>query len=82
MKCRRYQAEHEIFVADFYWRTEKYNSAWKRYEYVVENYQDLPDIVQYARRRGKLAYFLYQKKVSELKRKQEQGSWKQWFDWL
>ena len=82
LKCRRYQAEHEIFVADFYWRTEKYNSAWKRYEYVVENYQDLPDIIQYARRRGKLAYFLYQKKVSELKRKQEQGSWKQWFDWL
>ena len=69
-------------MADFYWRTEKYNSAWKRYEYVARNFQDIPDVVQYARRRAKLAYILYQKQAAEIKREKEQGSWKLWFDWL
>ena len=27
-KCRRLIAEHEIYVADFYWRTENYGAAW------------------------------------------------------
>ena len=81
-KCRRYKAEHEIFVADLYWQMQKYRSAWKRYEYVVEEYPDMEDVVRYSRERGKMAYFLYQKKRSGEDREKERGSWKQWFDWL
>jgi outer membrane protein assembly factor BamD len=82
LKCKRYIAEHEIFVADFYWRSERYESAWMRYSYVVENFPDLPDIVQYARSRAKQSYVKYQETRSTLVREKEQGSWKRWFDWL
>ncbi len=81
-KCRRYKAEHEIYMADTYWQMERYLSAWKRYQFVIEKYPDMPEISDYARRRGKLAYFKYQKKSSRKAREKEQGSWKQWFDWL
>lgn len=81
-KCRRYQAEHEVYVADLFWQLEKYLSAWKRYEYITEEYSDIEDISKYATRRGKLAYFLYQKDNSKKELEKEQGSWKQWFDWL
>lgn len=82
MECRRYMAEHEVFVADFYWRTERYGSAWERYTHVVENYQDLPDVVAYAEKRAKLSWLRHQESSSEGERERIQGSWKQWFDWL
>lgn len=82
VKCRRLMAEHELFVADFYWRATRYVSAWKRYEYVGENFGDLPDIKDYARRRAEFAYYEYQKTLSTKERERIQGSWKRWFDWL
>lgn len=82
VECRRYMAEHEVFVADFYWRTESYGSAWERYTYIVDNFQDLPDIVDYAKKRAKLAWLRHQESSSESERERIQGSWKQWFDWL
>jgi outer membrane protein assembly factor BamD len=81
-KCRRYQAKHELYLADFYWRTEKYGAAWKRYSYVIEEFSDLPQVQSYAQEREKLAYLRYQESLSQQRREQEQGSWKQWFDWL
>ncbi|MFO7802583.1 MAG: outer membrane protein assembly factor BamD [Desulfovermiculus sp.] len=81
-KCRRFQAEHEIFVADFYWRTERYLSAWKRYSYVAQEFSMFEDILEYARTRSDLAYIMYQRKAAEEKRVSQQGSWKQLFDWL
>ena len=82
LKCRRYIAEHEVFVADFYWRAERYESAWMRYEYVQKNFPGLPDIVSYAAERSKQSYVMYQKTLSQKMMEKEQGSWKQWFDWL
>lgn len=81
-KCYRFQAEHEIFVADFYWRTERYISAWKRYSYVVANFPMFDDIQEYAQTRSRLAYFMYQRQRSEEERVAQHGSWKQLFDWL
>ncbi|WP_456324331.1 outer membrane protein assembly factor BamD [Desulfonauticus submarinus] len=81
-KCRYLMAEHELFVADFYWRTGRYLAAWKRYSYVEKNYSDLPEVLDYARERKKLAYLEYQKEQGEKEREREQGSWKEWFDWL
>lgn len=82
VECRRKLAEHEIFVADFYWRSERYGAAWERYRYVAVNYADLPEVVAYAEKRAQLAYLRHQETLSDDERERIQGSWKQWFDWL
>ncbi len=82
LECKQFQAEHEIFVADFYWRTQDYLSAWKRYQFVVQNFKELERVHDYASRRSRLAYFKYQQHRSEAERASQRGSWKQWFDWL
>ncbi|MDZ7759701.1 MAG: outer membrane protein assembly factor BamD [Desulfovermiculus sp.] len=81
-KCLRFQAEHEIFVADFYWRTERYLSAWKRYASVAEEFPMFEDVLKYARSRSKLAYVMFLRQAAEQERISQQGSWKQLFDWL
>lgn len=80
--CREYMADHEIYVADFYWRTEKYKAAWQRYSAIAEQFTDLPEVVEYASKRSKLSYLRFQKASSEAVRESEQGSWKNWFKWL
>ncbi len=82
VECRRYMAEHEIFVADFYWRIERYGAAWERYRYVAENFKDLPDVEAYATRRAELSWVRHRALSSEEERERVQGSWKDWFDWL
>lgn len=81
-KCRRILADREIFVADFYWRTEQYGPAWHRYQYVVDNFSDLPEVVTYAQERADMAYLEHQKEQSQDAREEIQGTWKDWFDWL
>ncbi len=81
-QCHRYQAEHEIFVADFYQRREKFLSAWKRYQFVLDEYSEFKDIQEYAAKQARAAYFKYQQSRSEQEHTQRYGSWKQWFDWL
>jgi len=82
LKCRRHQAEYEIFVADFYWKTERYEAAWHRYSYVAETFPDLEDVRKYARARGRIAYLKHQEAASVRSMEEENGSWKEYFDWL
>jgi outer membrane protein assembly factor BamD len=83
VKSRRILAEHEVYVADFFWRTEQYGPAWHRYQFVVENFPDVPDLRDYARKRAEYSYFEYQKTLSEDERLRIQGSWKLWLKkWL
>jgi len=81
-RARQLLAEHELFVADFYWRSGRYGSAWRRYAFVAETYQDLPEIAAYARQRSQVAYMEYQRNSSEEERSREHGSWKRLFQWL
>ncbi len=81
-KCRSFLADHELYVADFYWASERFGPAWQRYTHVVQNFQDVPKAAEYARQKAKLAYYEYQKQLAERERVKEHGSWKQWFDWL
>ncbi len=81
-RCRRLQAYHEIFVADFYWRTERYLGAWEQYSLIVRKFKDLPDVYKYALRMRKLAYYKYQEQKSEKKIDEETRSWKDFFKWL
>lgn len=82
-KCRRRMAEHELFVADFYWKSGRYGSAWKRYDYVAETFKDMPDVVGYAEKRSRLAYYEFQKDFAEERRKDDHGGIWSWLeDWL
>jgi outer membrane protein assembly factor BamD len=38
--CLENLAGHELYVANFYYKTKKYKAALKRYEYLVEHYPD------------------------------------------
>ena len=82
VKCRDILAKRELFVADFYWRTEQYGGAWKRYQFVVENFPDLPEIHEYALRQSELAYLRYQEDKSQKIRDKEEGTWTDYFEWL
>lgn len=82
-KSRRILAEHEVYMADFFWRTGQYGPAWHRYQYVVENFSDIPDLRDYASKRAEYSYYEYQKTLSEDERQRIQDSWKLWLKkWL
>jgi len=38
--CRDNLSGHELYVANFYYKTKQYMAALKRYEYLVEHYPD------------------------------------------
>ncbi|SKA71039.1 outer membrane protein assembly factor BamD [Desulfobaculum bizertense] len=80
--CRQYMADHELYVADFYWRTKEYRAAWLRYQAIADEFKDLPEVRTYSLKRSKLSYMRFQKGSSEAVREKEQGSWKNWFEWL
>ncbi len=82
VKSRSILAQHELYIADFFWRTGRYGAAWKRYSYVVENFPDLPELHEYARKRAEHSYFEYQKEESAEKRDETYGTWKDYFEWL
>ncbi len=81
-KCKLYLARHEIYVANFYWNTEKYAAAWKRYQSVMQKYEDMETLYNYAKKRSKMAYLKLQESLAAEKRREKQGSWKDWFEWL
>ncbi|WP_457553971.1 outer membrane protein assembly factor BamD [Desulfobacula sp.] len=39
-KCSQNLSGHELYVANFYYKTKQYKAALKRYEHLVENYPD------------------------------------------
>jgi outer membrane protein assembly factor BamD len=81
-KCRKILAEHEIFVADFFWRTGQYGAAWHRYIYILENFADVVEFKDYVRKRAEYSYFEHQKNLSEEEREKLQWTWKRMLKWL
>lgn len=82
LEARRSMAEHELFVADFYWRKKEFGPAWRRYTAVAENFSDIPDIHEYATRQSNFAYYRFQKQESQRDREQREGTWKRFLEWL
>ena len=80
--CRKILAEHELFVGDMFWHMEKYGSAYERYLYVVNNFQDVPNVAEHAAQKAEAAYFKDKEQKAELDRREQHGHWRQWFDWL
>ena len=81
-ECRRLMAEHELFYADFYFRMKRYTSALSRYQIIIDQYKDVPDIYEHALTKSKAAFVLDREQRAEQTREQREGSWRQWFDWL
>jgi len=82
LQARRHMAEHELFVADFYWRRGEFGPAWRRYSEVASTFADIPDIAQYAERQSDFAYYRFLKKQSQKEREAREGTWKRFFQWL
>ena len=82
LEARTHIAEHELFVADFYWRRSQYGPAWRRYQAVAQEFEDIPEIAEYAERQSGFAYYRFQKQQSREEREEREGTWKRLLDWL
>ena len=82
LTCRKLMAEHELYIADVFWHMGKYGPAWRRYEFVAENFKDVPEVAEHAREKSIAAYHQYRSEVAAETREKRQGSWKNWFTWL
>ena len=81
-KCRQLMAEHELYIADFYYRMGRYGSAFVRYRGIIENFKDIPDIHRHAEEKANAAFINHTKQESREKREKREGTWKNWFNWL
>ncbi|HJB66345.1 MAG TPA: outer membrane protein assembly factor BamD [Candidatus Mailhella merdavium] len=81
-ECRSLLAQREVYIADVFWSMGNYQAAWTRYRYVLENYGDVTDVAEYARKKGENAYLRFRENSAEAEREKRQGSWKDYFRWL
>jgi outer membrane protein assembly factor BamD len=81
-ECRKLMAEHELFYADFYFRMERYASALARYQVIIRDYTDVPDIHNHATIKARAAFIKDKEQRAEGTREKREGSWKKWVDWL
>jgi outer membrane protein assembly factor BamD len=49
-QCRRDLAEHEYYVAQFYFKTERYQAALQRYQTLADEYPDFPKKIEVQKR--------------------------------
>lgn len=82
LNCRKLMAEHELYIADVFWHMGKYGPAWRRYEFIAENFKDVPEVAEHAREKSVAAYHNFRAEEANQIREKRQGSWKNWFTWL
>ena len=80
--CRKLMAEHELYIADVFWHMGKYGPAWRRYEFIAENFKDVPEVAEHAKEKSVAAYHNFRAEEANQIREKRQGSWKNWFTWL
>ena len=78
-ECRSLLAQREVYIGDVFWSMGNYQAAWTRYRYVLENYGDVTDVAEYARKKGESAYLRFRENSAEAEREKRQGSWKDYF---
>ncbi len=79
-KCRRRLAEHELYIANFYWESARYKAAWLRYDAIVRDYGDIPEVLKLAESRRNAAFLQYRE--TEVREELAPSRWKKWLDWL
>jgi len=80
VKCRKLLAEHELYVADYYFKSKEYKAAWLRYSQVINNYPEQKELVDLAAAKQKVAFYYYQEEENDKARKP--STFKKFFDWL
>jgi len=80
--CRRLLAMRDVYIADVYWSTGNYLSAWTRYMHVIQEYPDITDAAAYSFAKGEVAYHRYLGRASEGVREDLEGTWKNLLNWL
>lgn len=81
-RCRKIMAEHELYIADVFWHMKKYGPAWRRYEFVMSNFGDVPEVADHAQEKAQAAYLYYREEEATDRRERREGSWHDWFRWL
>ncbi len=82
IKAKTKVAERELYLAEVFWNMGNKSAAYARYAYVLENFQDLPDIIAYTEGQARAAYLAKVEMQSEQERINQHGSWKNYFRWL
>jgi len=82
VRCRELLAEHELYIGDVFWNSGRYDAAWRRYAYILDEFKDVPDIYKHVEEKSLAAYYRYREEQSAETRERIQGSWKDWFRWL
>lgn len=82
LNCRKLMAEHELYIADVFWHMGKYGPAWRRYEFIAEDFKDVPEVAEHAKEKSVAAYHNFRTEGANQIREKRQGSWKNWFTWL
>jgi outer membrane protein assembly factor BamD len=80
--AREILAEHELYIGDVFWNGGRYGAAWRRYSYILEHFQDVPEICKHAEQKAVAAYYRYREQESEGTLRKREGSWRDWFRWL
>ncbi len=81
-QCRRLMAEHELYVGDFFFRTERYGAALLRYNEIIDKFSDVEEIHAHAVEKAKAAFIMRGQAEAEANRRAREGSWHDWFGWL
>lgn len=79
-KCRRRLAEHELYIANFYWESGRYKAAWLRYDAIVRDFGDIPEVLSLAESRRNAAFLKYRE--TEVGEELAPSRLKKWLDWL
>ncbi len=80
--ARTILAERELYTAQVYWNMGNARAAYKRFTYVADTFADLPEVKAYADSRAKEAFIQQTADLSEKERREQHGSWKDYFEWL
>jgi len=81
-EARRILAEHELFYAEFYFRMGRYTSALSRYNVILRDFSDVPEVYEHAQIKAKAAFIRDREQRAEAVRLKREGSWRDWFKWL
>lgn len=60
-------AEHEMYVADFYFRMGRYTSSLARYRDVMREFKDVPEVTEHAELKAKASFIKESEQQAEKK---------------
>lgn len=75
-------ANRDVYLANFYWRTERYGSAYFRYKEITEKYPELKDIYDYAKEQASISYLKFMEQQAKSAQDEGHFQFSDLFKWL